>query len=46
LDILQIIKDFDSKAKDLLWQNMNENIDKDYIISLKNTAFKKISEYK
>lgn len=46
LDFLEIVKNIDSKAKDFLWQTMNENIDKDYIINLKNEAIKKAWEYK
>lgn len=43
LDILKIIKDLDSKARDALWQNLNENIDRDYIISMTNDTLKQIS---
>lgn len=46
LDFLEIVKNIDSKVRDLLWQTMNENIDKDYIINLKNEAIKKAWEYK
>lgn len=45
LNFLEIIKNIDIKARDILWQNLNENIDKDYIINLKNEALKKVKEY-
>ncbi len=46
LNLLEIIKNLDGKAKDALWQNMNENIDKDYIKSITSNAINQLNSYK
>lgn len=46
LNLLEIIKNLDGKAKDALWQTMNENIDKDYIKSITSKAINQLNSYK
>lgn len=46
LNLFEIIKNLDAKAKDDLWQTMNENIDKDYIKSIANNTISQINSYK
>lgn len=39
-------KALDSKMKDLIWSQLNENIDKEYLIKLKNQTEAYLNEYK